>query len=201
MSSEAIEVYKKTLHKYEEFTSKCEDLLITLFQESELNYQLVESRTKTLLSFEDKINRKTYINPIAEITDMCGLRIIVYYIEDIEEVKKLIRTNFVIDEENSMDKSTELEPNQFGYLSHHFVVGLSENRISLPEWRTYSNFKAEIQVRTIMQHSWASIFHELHYKKPKEFSKKLDRKLFRLAALIELADEELLNIKEKYNLE
>ena len=63
----------------------------------------------------------------------------------------------------------------------------------------FSNLNAEIQIRTVLQHSWASISHELEYKKITKSRSILQRKLFRLASLIELADEEFKSTRDQHN--
>ena len=55
--------------------------------------------------------------------------------------------------------------------------------------------KAEIQIRTSLQDSWATVSHGLQYKVEADVPDSLKRKLFRLAGLFELADEEFLSIK------
>jgi putative GTP pyrophosphokinase len=61
----------------------------------------------------------------------------------------------------------------------------------LPEWSDYAGLFAEIQVRTLLQHTWASIEHVLIYKNEADAPHSLRRRLSRLSALFELADEEL----------
>lgn len=50
----------------------------------------IEHRTKAVDSFIEKIHRKNekYNDPLNEITDLCGLRIICYYLEDVARVGK-----------------------------------------------------------------------------------------------------------------
>ena len=50
-------------------------------------------------------------------------------------------------------------PDRFGYRSRHYIVSLSSSRLSLPENQRFKNFKAEIQVRSALQHVWAQIEH------------------------------------------
>lgn len=98
-----------------------------------------------------------------------------------------------------MDKGNLLSENEFGYRSVHYVVSLSEQRTNLPEWRNLANLKFEIQIRTVLQHAWASISHTLQYKHENDVPTTLKRQLFRLAGLFEIADEEFVNIKKKHN--
>lgn len=179
---------KLLLDKHTHFTNQLYYLIQSLLVASDVKYQIVESRTKDIDSLNDKIDRKK-INDINDVTDLSGIRIIVYYQDDIDKIEKIIDDNFIIDKENSVDKSKLYKSNEFGYLSVHYIVQLNQDRENLTEWKHSKNLKAEIQVRTVLQHSWASISHELSYKKGYEIPKPLERKLYRLAGLFELADE------------
>jgi len=55
----------------------------------------IEYRTKNIKSFIDKINRegKDYKNPFAELTDLVGIRIICYYLEDVSPIVNIIKMN------------------------------------------------------------------------------------------------------------
>ena len=123
-----------------------------------------------------------------------GIRIIVYYLEDLNKISEIIEKEFNVDYGNSINKLETLDPDRFGYRSIHYVVGISITRSSETEWRPYTNFKAEIQIRTVLQHAWAEIDHKLIYKQNREVPKDLRRKLSRLIALLELADEQFRDI-------
>jgi GTP pyrophosphokinase len=194
------EEYRTQYPSFDIFTKRLQQLLETILKSSNINFHLVESRTKSVESFCEKVKRKQdkYINPLKEITDICATRIIVYYIDDLDKVEKVLRENLLIDEANSYYAKNNMTDNEFGYLSSHFVISLKEDRSKLPEWSPYKEQKMEIQVRTVLQHSWASISHELEYKKNYEIPSILKRKLYRLASLIELADEEFQEAREKH---
>jgi putative GTP pyrophosphokinase len=85
-----------------------------------------------------------------------------------------------------------VKPDQFGYESVHYVLRLGENRAKLPEWKQFRGLRAEVQVRTALQHAWAAIDHKLRYKRARSeaLPPSLQRDLFRLSALLELADKE-----------
>jgi ppGpp synthetase/RelA/SpoT-type nucleotidyltranferase len=182
------------------FTPMLYDLIKSLLDADNINYHTIEQRTKTIESIEEKILRKNKKDIIKEINDISGIRIIVYYQEDVDKAIDLIKNNFTIDEENSINKASLYSSNEFGYLSVHYIVHLDNKRKNLPEWKLFSKLKAEIQIRTVLQHSWASISHELAYKKNYEIPKKLERKLYRLAGLFELADEQFSIIKREHGL-
>lgn len=193
-----VERYKQIEGQYKDFTHKMHTLVIDILKEHNIKYSAVEYRTKSIDSFSEKIGRsgKTYIDPINEITDLSGLRIILYYIDDLPKVRSIIEDEFDIDKANSRDNRDVLEFDQFGYLSIHEIVTLKSTRSNLPEWRRLANFKAEIQIRTVLQHAWASISHTLQYKNENDVPKELRRQLHRLSGLFELADEQFLMIKE-----
>jgi hypothetical protein len=83
-----------------------------------------------------------------------------------------------------------LAPDQFGYLSVHKVARVSKARARLPEWVDLRDLFVEIQIRTVVQHSWAAISHALQYKNEAEIPAQFQRKLMRISGLLELADEE-----------
>lgn len=192
-----IDKYKKIRPLYEDYSNRLISLLKSILDNQNIDYHLIEGRAKTVESLEEKVKRKIYGNPLKEITDLCGIRIIVYYQKDISTVEKLIKKNFIVDKENSIDKSIILKNNEFGYLSNHYVIKLKQNRKELPEWETFKDIQCEIQLRTVLQHAWAAISHELQYKSNHDIPNFLKRRLFRLAGLFELADEEFGAVKEK----
>lgn len=195
---EEVEKYKKVQPVYYSFTKKLHMLLGELFDSKGIDLVIMESRAKTVESFKGKIERedKDYTDPLNEITDLSGVRIIAYYNSDVDEISNLIRKEFEIDEENSVDKRKIDEEDRFGYQSSHLVVSLSDSRKNLFEWSAFKGLRAEIQVRTVLQHSWAAIDHKLRYKTEELIPTYLKRKLYRLSALLELADEEFESIKK-----
>jgi ppGpp synthetase/RelA/SpoT-type nucleotidyltranferase len=133
---------------------------------------LVQARPKTLPSFAEKILRKRdkYRDPLRQLTDLCGARVIAQTKQDVETVCRFIREHFLVDEANSMDVLERLRAAEFGYRSVHYVVqlkaGTLPNRaipVEVPP-EAYPDadqpMRAEIQVRTVAQHAWADIGHD-----------------------------------------
>lgn len=188
--------YVVTRPLYVQFTAKIEALLRDLLRARNLEFHLLESRTKEESSFQEKLNRasKNYANPLAELTDLSGVRIITYYQADSDVINELVESEFEIDRENSYQPAST--PSDFGYRSTHYVVSLAATRSQLLEWKDFGGLKAEIQVRTVLQHAWAAISHKLQYKREQDIPNQLKRKLFRLSALFEIADDEFVSLKE-----
>lgn len=195
-SNETVLAYERVRPEYVRFTNKLKVLFEELLKAKAIDFHLLESRTKEVASLRDKIGRpgKTYSDPLTEITDLVGIRVITYYQDAANEVAKLIASEFQIDQENSVIHSSSAA--EFGYKSAHFVITLNSARAELLEWNSFSDISAEIQVRTVLQHAWAAISHKLQYKREDDVPVILKRKLFRLSALFELADDEFVSLRD-----
>lgn len=186
------EKYRLSWATYRSLSQRVKNLIQEIISSAGIDVVQIEARAKEVDSFTEKIIRKEgqYSNPLTEITDLAGVRIIVYYREDVSKVCELIEQEFDIDRDNSIDKSRILDADRFGYNSVHYVATLSNTRSGLSEWRAYKAVKFEIQVRTVLQHAWAAVDHKIAYKSTKEAPAGLRRSLFALSALFELADEQ-----------
>lgn len=154
----------------------------------------LEGRVKDLGSITNKISRKQYLDPQAEMDDICGIRIVCFYTSDMDSLEEMIKEEFIII--SSSDKQKEAEVDRFGYQSRHYVVTLKQSWLTMPVFKDFNDLKIEIQLRTMLMHTWAAISHKLLYKHESDAPKEIKRKLNRLSALIELADEQFNDIKE-----
>lgn len=194
--NDILQEYDKQHDVYDSFTLAMKALLLDLLQRYHIRVLSVTSRLKKRESLGSKlaIVGRNYKN-LEDVTDICGLRIITYYPDEINSVSSLISNEFNVDSKNSVDKRSLIAADRFGYLSVHYVVKLSDDRLLLTENRRFSNCKAEIQVRSILQHAWAEIEHDLEYKTEKPVSREIRRSFSRLAGLLELADDEFVRIR------
>jgi ppGpp synthetase/RelA/SpoT-type nucleotidyltranferase len=149
----------------------------------------VDARAKSISSFAEKIARKNkYKDPLREMTDLCGVRVVTPLRANVEAVCAFIRENFVIDEANSLDTLSRLRPGEFGYRSVHYVVQCKPGRFTEVPGNLMT-LKAEIQVRTILQHAWSEIGHDRLYKGGFIVPQAWEREAACIAALMENADE------------
>ena len=150
--SEAIlDEYRRQLPVFGEMQETIPAKVRALFEKNGILVASVESRIKTEESQSGKLERKgAKYASLADITDIFGLRIITFYSSDVDKVASAVDHLFEIDWENSVDKRKLHEVDSFGYLSLHYIC-------SLPEFP----YRFEVQMRTILQHAWANMYHDI----------------------------------------
>lgn len=189
--------YDQQRKKYERFAREVEHQLRCILEEEGIVCNAITSRVKERDSLTQKIDVKSdKYKSLSEVTDIAGIRIITYYDSDVERAAKIVEREFCVDKENSINKREALGPEKFGYCSVHYVVSMNEDRLKLPENRGYAGIKCEIQIRTVLQHAWAEIEHDLGYKSEIDIPKDIRRSFSRLAGLLEVADKEFQEIRD-----
>lgn len=192
---EARITYESVRGLYEVFSAKLADVIEDCLTERKITVHSVTHRAKDPASFERKAAQPSpdnpaaakYRNPIDDITDKAGVRIITYFLGTLEAVSQILVAQFEVIERVTKVSS---EPDRLGYQSDHYLVNYSDERIALPEYRRFSGLVAEIQVRTILQHAWAEIEHDIQYKAVATLPSQVRRRFAALAGLIEIADRE-----------
>jgi ppGpp synthetase/RelA/SpoT-type nucleotidyltranferase len=193
----AVEQYQRVRPLYESFTIVVQDILGEALRGAEVKAATIEARAKSLESFGDKAAEPSdsnaevpkYPNPIGQIMDLAAARVITFFLNTIEEVDRVIAREFDVLEK--FDKARLLiEEDRLGYQSVHYVIRLKANRTGLPEYERYAGLRAELQLRTILQHAWAEIEHDIQYKSVETIPAQIRRKFMALAGLLEIADRE-----------
>lgn len=187
----------KDLPRFKVLTETVSGILKVVLDESKVHYFSIERRTKERASIAEKIIRKGYSDPKVEMTDISGIRVLLYLESDIARVQQVIEATFQVFPEMSSDKGADLLTNKVGYRSAHFVCELGRGRLSLPEHQKLSGLKCEIQVRTLLQHAWAEISHDRSYKFTVRLPDEWERELFLYSGLLEIADRGFSSLNEK----
>jgi hypothetical protein len=86
---------------------------------------------------------------------------------------------------------------RFGYQSVHYLVRLGDNRTTLREYRRFRGLIGEVQVRTILQHAWAEIEHDIEYKAAEALPPLLKRRFMIMAGMLEVADNSFQEIQNE----
>ncbi len=185
--------YDKMLPVYNEMVEVIQEIFENEIENREYRLQSIDFRIKTKGSLSKKIHDKgRKYQRLSDITDVVGVRVVTFMEDQVDIAAEKIKEFFVVDEKNTIDKRKALDPRSFGYLSLHYVV-------SFPLEEKYKKFRGirfEIQIRSLLQHTWATIEHDLGYKSRIGIPDELIRSFSRVASLLELADKEFVNIKQ-----
>lgn len=187
--------YESNLEKYDLLWKNIIESLKILFDEESIKVLSITHRIKSTDSFMWKIERKGYIDPLKEIEDICWIRVICYYKTDIKKIKKIIEKEFTTHE--SENKEDSLSHDQFWYRSQHMIASIKKEWLKIPHYHGLDNIKCEIQIRTSLMDAWAEIEHKLAYKNQDQAPKHLRRKLHRISAFLEVADEQFEEVKNE----
>jgi ppGpp synthetase/RelA/SpoT-type nucleotidyltranferase len=193
----AVEQYSKKRSVYDDFSFEIENILREAIETRKLKINEIQCRAKTEDSFGNKASTPSeqnpsepkYKDPMKEITDLAGVRVITFFPSTVSQICELVQEEFEIIERVDHTASAEREE-RLGYLSVHYLVRLGNNRSKLSEYRKYLGLTVEIQVRTVLQHAWAEIEHDIRYKSTSTIPHAISRRFMALAGLLEIADRE-----------
>lgn len=140
----------------------------------------IKSRLKSMPSIKDKLDSKNVpvsIKSIEEhINDIAGIRVICSFPQDVYTLADAITNQDDIELITKKDYIANPKPN--GYRSLHLIVSVP---IFLAEEKR--RMKVEIQLRTIAMDFWASLEHQLRYKKDTEFTEQMANELLECAEI------------------
>ena len=165
---------------------------------------LVQAREKSVASFAEKAVRKfeKYPEAARDFNDLCGGRIILQTLEQVRAVRQFIEAGFEVLEAD--EKGLSLGDDKFGYRDMHYIVRLpakpgvkdyepdevkaAELGFKPDEIQAIGGKRAEIQVRTWVQHAWADTLHDRMYKTKLKYPAEFRRASALLAAIMEDGD-------------
>jgi ppGpp synthetase/RelA/SpoT-type nucleotidyltranferase len=182
-----VQRYPARFRVLEELARHTERVVIEQLQPLHLEVHQVSARAKSPDSTASKIRKKQYGDPVRQLTDQIGVRVILHYSKDVDTVANALRAAFDVDPRRSIDKRKVLGLRQFGYRSVHLLVRLG-NRLQDPRFVAFKTMWFEIQVRSILDHAWAEIEHELCYKSGASYPDDVLRQFGALAGALELVD-------------
>jgi ppGpp synthetase/RelA/SpoT-type nucleotidyltranferase len=179
------------------------ELVTSVLDEAGINYLSVSGRTKSIASFAEKATRtldgvRLYTDPLREIGDQLGVRVITYVRDDVDAVADLLGDQVVVNDDRDLGRETASE-GRFGYASRHLQIALDAAREGQPAYAHLGGRNVQVQIRTVLQHAWAEFEHDIRYKGtvPAEHAHDFDRRFTLAAGLLELADQEFATIRDR----
>ena len=163
--------YRNEFDYYSQTAKKCAHQLENKLEASGIR-AMITFRAKTPDRLEDKLrkrdlekNYKTFEDIYKDIVDLAGVRIAFYFPEDMLEINKIIHKQFKVLKSVEFPKVSErIYCKTFiGYKAIHYRINLDPEKLNGSEKR-FSNTLIEIQVASILMHSWAEVEHDLVYK-------------------------------------
>lgn len=189
-----LEDYRKSRADFIALGEVVNEILHKITNDSKIPIFGIEHRVKSENSLAGKLERSgDWYQSFDELTDILGARIICFFNDDVDKIGAIIEKTFEIDRKNSSDKRALIKADSFGYLSLHYTCTLPYGA-GYPDSLCGKRF--EIQIRTILQHTWAAINHDLGYKSEFGVPREYARELSRLAGLLEIADDEFIRVRD-----
>jgi putative GTP pyrophosphokinase len=178
--------YTRLRPTYEELAGEVAFAVEAVTRQRDIKTHSVSSRVKTAESLTHKARQKEINDPLSEIDDIVGIRVVVLFLSDLPSLDLLIRETFNVHEYD--DKVTSGDPASFGYMSVHYVATLSTGH-SGPRYDPIKGIRFEIQTRTVVMDAWANVSHYLDYKGESSVPEELKKDFFALSGLFYVADQ------------
>jgi ppGpp synthetase/RelA/SpoT-type nucleotidyltranferase len=102
-----------------------------------------------------------YEDPLNQIQDQIGARIVVFYLSDVLRIEDKIKKLFRAIEYRDVIPDSESE---FGYFGRHLILVLPTDIIDNDMDRSLIPANFELQIKTLFQHAWSEADHDLGYK-------------------------------------
>ena len=195
---EQYEDFTKLMAYYRCAMMEIETKFNVLNQEFSLRYDRnpinsIKSRMKSPASIREKLTRRgiavTVENIEACLNDVAGVRVVCSFPEDVRTIAKALLKQD--DVELIEQKDYILNPKPNGYRSLHLIV-------TVPIYLAHEKRKmrVEIQLRTIAMDFWATLEHQLRYKKNVEFTDEMAKELKFCAELSAELDRRMDHLRE-----
>ena len=166
-----IKEYREEYDFYIKLAYITQDLTEEALKEAGIK-SIVSSRAKKADSLREKIEKRNVKNKYEnteqikdDIYDLAGVRIALYFPNERDDVDRIIREKFNVVKcksfpEKNSSKRKRPKINRAEYWANHYRVYLKESDFS----EKFRNTMIEIQVASVLMHSWAEIEHDLVYK-------------------------------------
>jgi ppGpp synthetase/RelA/SpoT-type nucleotidyltranferase len=178
-----------------EQAARARDFVLEALRDKDYELHLINARAKDPDSVRGKLLLKGYKEPQKQLTDQIGVRCITYYAEQVDRIVARLRQCFSIDEGNSSDKRLALGEAAFGYRSVHLVAKPKRTMLREARFKPLQDKYIEVQVRSVLDHAWAEVEHEIVYKSGILHVEEFKRRFSAVAGTLEVLEYEFLRLK------
>ncbi|MDH5561996.1 MAG: RelA/SpoT domain-containing protein [Deltaproteobacteria bacterium] len=155
---------------------RLESFLCEIFEDTP-RIDRISARAKSIERFVSKSTKeengnKKYNDPLNQIQDQLGARIVVFYRDDVDIVSGLVESYFRPIEFRTVVPDSDYE---FAYFGRHYILLIPDDVIDhkLPKILPFF----ELQIKTLFQHAWSEANHDLGYKPSKDLPAEFKRKI------------------------
>lgn len=198
-SKGVVQKYKRLMAYYRCAMMEVETKFNVLNEEFSLRYDRnpingIKSRLKRLDSIQEKLHRKQLPFDMqtieTHIHDVAGVRVVCAFVEDVYLLAEALLKQDDIMLIEKKDYIANPKPN--GYRSLHLIV-------TVPIFLEHEKrvMQVEIQLRTIAMDFWASLEHQLRYKKDFVFTEEMAQELRDCAQLSAQVDLRMDSLRER----
>ena len=192
-------VYQSVMMRYHCAILEMRTKLEVLSRDMSVRYrrnpiEFIESRLKRPSSIARKLQKSglevTVENMTKHLSDIAGIRVLCAYIGDIYEIARMLAHQK--DVEIITVKDYIKHPKDNGYRSYHMIV-------EIPVYFSddVRPVRCEIQIRTIAMDFWATLDHDMQYKKQVEDAEQIMKELKECADIIHQTDEKMMRLRER----
>ena len=191
--------FNELMNRYESAIKEVYTKLEILKNDFRIRYKrdcvsTIQSRIKTPVSILNKLNRKqvplTLDSIRSELNDVAGIRVICSFIDDIYMLADKLGSQDDIVVIAIKDYIKNPKPN--GYRSYHMIVEVPVFFSDAKE-----NVRVEIQIRTVAMDFWASLEHDIKYKKDYDDCESIVQELKECADTIAQTDQRMMELRDK----
>lgn len=129
--------------------------------------------------------------------DLVTVRVLLRFPEDVYKIERVVKAEFDVDDLRSKPSTSFTDPIRFGYPAVVYALALSEPRSELREWKKYAGLSFSLELRTMLQETWATILPKVRMSVGTAAEAELTHRLSLLSALLEQADMGFLALKNE----
>ncbi|MBF0417374.1 MAG: hypothetical protein HQL86_03890 [Magnetococcales bacterium] len=196
--STLLDQYDESFELYRAYSERLMINLGEVFNKTSLPISAISGDLMSRSSLKKFLTeRGGYYSRLRDIENLITVRVVVYFSDDIELAVSLITKEFALDD--SFQPVVEMpDQDRFGINTRRFDIKLLTEQFSRPEYQRFNGLKAELEIRTVLQHSWSEVkgIFDMLVGRTRIPGQNVN-KLAQISYLLKMADEELVRIKDQ----